>query len=122
MDCSWQDAHSTPDSETVVDHDSLNEELTGTSKQEVEEPLLCSVGSVMQDVASSETSLIIEVFLSVPCSVLHLWNSHTFSVCKSHVLHISGFVVSKASSYWINNRLIINSLLCLPLVSIVYIY
>merc|ERR1712070_1248836 len=49
----WQESDSTPDTHAVVHHISLDEELASTSVQEMEEPLLCSIRSVMPDVATS---------------------------------------------------------------------
>ena len=87
-------ADSEPDSKAEVNDESLDEELGGTTVEEMEEPLLGSVRSVMPDVASHVGFLLIEVVLSVPSSVLHLWHSQTFAVNQSHVLHVAQLVVS----------------------------
>ena len=77
----------------------LEEEFTSATVQEMEEPLLGSVGSMMPDVTSSITTLLIEVLFSVPGSVLHLWHSKTFTIGESHVFHVTEFVVGQTSSY-----------------------
>ena len=93
MEGEWHPSHSGPDSDTEVNNPSLDEELAGTSVEEVEEPLLSSIGSVMPDVASAVTRLLIEVLFSIPSSVLLFWNSETLSVSESHVFHVSELVM-----------------------------
>ena len=53
---------------------------------------------MVPDVASCESALLIEVLLTVPCAVLHLWHSETFTISESHVLHVSEFVVGESTS------------------------
>ena len=94
MDGEWQPCESEPDLDTEVDDESLQEELVGTTVEEMEEPLLSGVGSVMPDVATGVTFLCVEVVLAIPCLVHHLGNTETLSVDESHVLGVSEFVVS----------------------------
>ena len=75
MESKWDPDDAGPDSEAEVNHKSLEEELAGASVQEVEQPLLSGVRSVMPDVTSSKTFLLVEIDFSIPCSELHLWNS-----------------------------------------------
>ena len=104
VDGGWKPAHSEPDSATEVNDPSLDEELAGTTVEEVEQPLLGGIGSVMPDVTSSITRFLIEILFSIPGSVLHFWYSKTLSVNESHVFHVSVFVVGKSSSYNINRN------------------
>ena len=93
MEGEWHPGHSSPDSNAEVNDPSLDEELSSASVQEVEEPLLSGIRSVMPDVASAESTLVIEVLLSIPSSVLLLWYSKTLSVGESHVFHVSKLVM-----------------------------
>ena len=102
MDGEWQPGESDPDSETEINNPSLDEEFSSSTVEEVEEPLLGGVRSMMPDVTSSVGRLLIEVLFSIPSSVLHLWYSKTLSVSESHVLHVSVLVVSKASSFGVH--------------------
>ena len=90
--------NSEPDAETVVDDNTVDEESLEATVHEMEEPLLGGVGAMVPDVASCESALLIEVLLTVPCAVLHLWYSKTFTICKSHVLHVAEFVVGESTS------------------------
>ena len=99
VDRGWDPDHSKPNSAAKVNNPSLNEEFTSTTVQEMEEPLLGSVRSMMPDVTSGITGLLVEVLLSVPCSVLHSWYSKTFSVNESHIFHVTHFVVGESSSF-----------------------
>ena len=54
-DGSWDPAHSKPDSASEVNNPSLNEEFAGTTEQEMEQPLLSGVRSMMPDVTSGVT-------------------------------------------------------------------
>ena len=102
----WQPGESDPDSEAEVDDPSLDEELTSSTVQEMEEPLLSGVRSMMPDVASAISRLLIEVLFSIPSSVLHLWNSKTFPVSESHVFHVSKLVMLKSSSFDVHGLLL----------------
>ena len=99
VEADWQERDSTPDAHAVVHHVSLNEELASSTVQEVEEPLLGSVRSVVPDVATAVARLLVEVFFTVPGPVLHLGHAQTLSVDESDVLHVSELVVSKSSTY-----------------------
>lgn len=80
VDGEGEQSDSGPDLHAKVNHESLNEELVNTTVQEVEQPLLSGVGSVMPDVASNVTLLVVEIVLTVPGSVLHLGHSETLAV------------------------------------------
>ena len=80
VDRGWDPDHSEPDSAAEVHNPSLDEEFASTTVQEMEEPLLGSVRSMMPDVSSSISWLLVEVLLSIPCSVLHFWYSKTLSI------------------------------------------
>ena len=54
VDGEGQEGDSGPDFDAEVDDESLDEELVGAAVEEVEEPLLGGVGSVVPDVASHE--------------------------------------------------------------------
>ena len=99
MDSEGQPGDSQPDLNTKVNDESLDEELVGATEQEVEQPLLSSVGSVVPDVAAAITFLVVEVVLAIPCFVHHLRHAETFTVNESHVLRVAQFVVSQSSSY-----------------------
>jgi len=98
VDGEGEESDSGPNSDTEVNNESLDEELVGTAVEEVEEPLLGGVGSVMPDVPSHVTLLLIEVVLSVPGSVLHLWHSQALAIHQPHVLHVSQLVVSQTAA------------------------
>ena len=98
MDGEGQPGDSQPNLAPEIDDESLDEELVGASVQEVEEPLLGGVGSMMPDVPSHETLLLVEVVLAVPSSVLHFGHSQTFSVHETHVLCVSEFVMSQSTT------------------------
>ena len=102
MDGEWQPGDSQPDLAAEVNNESLQEELVGTSVEEVEEPLLGSVGSVVPDVATDVTLLIVEIVLTIPSLVHHLGYSETLTVDEPHVLGVSEFVVCQTASYNIN--------------------
>ena len=89
MDGERNPGESDPNSKAEVDHESLNEELLRATVEEVEEPLLGSVGSMVPNVAAHVRLLLVEVVLSIPSSVLHLWYSKTLAIDKSHVLHVA---------------------------------
>lgn len=99
-----------PHAETVIDDNAVEEEALESTVQEVEEPLLGSVGAMVPDVATSVGRLLVEVLLTVPCAVLHLGHAETLTVSKAHVLHVSVIVVGKTTSYSREN----NSLLISP--------
>ena len=99
MENEWKERDSAPDAHAVVHHVSLDEEFASSSIKEVEQPLLSSVRSVMPDVATAVTRLLIEVLFTIPGSVLHLWHTKTLSVDESDVLGVSEFVVCESSSY-----------------------
>ena len=96
---SWDPDHSQPDSASEINEKSFESVSTNSTIEEMEKPLLGGVRSVMPDITSSETTLLIEVFFSVPSSILHLWDSKTFSIGKSHILHVTMTVVLKTTSY-----------------------
>ena len=50
----WEPGDSEPHAKTEVNHPSLDEEASESTVKPVEEPLLGGVGTVMEDVASSE--------------------------------------------------------------------
>ena len=101
VESEWEPCNSYPDSHSEINNPSLKEELISTSVKEVEEPLLSCIWSMVPDVTSCISWLLIKVFFSIPSSVLHFWDSHTFSVNKSHVLWISQFVMSQWTSYFL---------------------
>ena len=105
MEHKWKESDSTPDAHTVIHHVSLNDEFACSTVHEVEEPLLGGVRSVMPDVATAVTTLLIEILFTVPGSVLHLWNAETLAVRKSHVLHVAELVMGESSSYESNKQL-----------------
>lgn len=98
VDGEGEQSNSGPDLNAEVNHEALKEELVSTTVQEVEQPLLSGVGSVMPDVASHITLLVVEIVLTIPGSVLHLGNSETLTVHKAHVLSVSELVVSQTAS------------------------
>ena len=112
MEGERQESDSAPDAHAVVHHVSLNEELACTSIEEMEKPLLGGVGSVMPDVTTSVSGLLIEILFSIPCSVLHLWHSETLSVDESDVLHVTELVVGKSSSCSRKNNTIVSVINC----------
>ena len=99
MDGYGEPADSEPDSKAEVNDESLDEELGGTTVEEMEEPLLGSVGSVMPDVSTAVTFLVVEVVFAIPGLVHHLGDTETLSVDESHVLGVAKLVVSQTSSY-----------------------
>ena len=54
MEGCWEEGDSEPHAETEINNPPLNEETFNTSIKPVEEPLLGSIGTVMEDVASDE--------------------------------------------------------------------
>ena len=54
VECCREEGDSHPNAHTEVNDPSLYEEASDTSVEPVEEPLLSSVGTVMEDVASHE--------------------------------------------------------------------
>ena len=105
MEHEWKEGDSAPDANAVVHNVSLNDEFACSTVHEVEEPLLGGVRSVMPDVATAVTTLLIEILFTVPSSVLHLGDAETLAVCKSHVLHVAELVVGESSSYESNKQL-----------------
>ena len=99
MEREGQPSESDPDLEHEVDHEPLDEELVHSSVQEMEQPLLRGVGSVMPDVPSGEPLLLVEIRLPVPCPELLLGHSQTLTVHQTHVLSIAEFVMSQSTSY-----------------------
>ena len=89
---------SKPNAEAIINDNTVDEESLETTVQKVEEPLLGGVRAMVPDVASCEGTLVIEVLLTIPGAVLHLGHSKTFAVRKSHVLHVSEFVVGESTS------------------------
>ena len=98
VDGEGQPCESEPDLYTEVNDETLDEELVGTAVQEVEQPLLSGVRSVMPDVAAHVTFLCVEVVLTIPCLVHHLRHTETLAVNESHVLGVSKLVVCQSSS------------------------
>ena len=99
MEGDWEPCESEPDSAPEINNESLDKELAGSSVEEVEEPLLSGIGSVMPDISSAVSSLLIEILFSVPSSIHGLGHSETLTVHNPHVLHVSELVVSQSSSY-----------------------
>jgi len=54
MEGRWEESDSEPHAETKINDPPLNEETSNTSIEPVEEPLLGSIGTVMENVASDE--------------------------------------------------------------------
>mgnify|MGYP000891148466 CR=1 FL=1 len=99
MEADREPRDSEPDAEAVVNHNTVEEEALEATVHKVEEPLLGGVGTMVPDVATGVGALLVEVLLTVPGAVLHLGHSETLTVCESHVLHISEFIVGKTTSY-----------------------
>lgn len=99
MEADGEPCDSKPDAETVIDDDSVEEEALEATIHKVEEPLLGGVGTMVPDVATSVCCLLVEVLLAVPGSVLHLGHTETLTVGKSHVFHVSEFVMGESTSY-----------------------
>ena len=104
MEAEWKERDSTPDAHAVVHDVSLDEELASSTIEEVEKPLLRCIRSVMPNISTAVTRLLIEVLFTIPGSVLHLWHTKTLSVDESDVLGVSEFVVGESSSYESNWR------------------
>ena len=102
----WKPCNYDPDSEYKVNHESLEEKLGGASVHEVEKPLLGSIRSVVPHIASCICLLVVEIDLSVPGPVLHLWYTQALSVDQSHILGIAQLVMCQSSSYCIINDVI----------------
>lgn len=98
MKSKGQECNSSPDAYAVIHHVSLDEELASSAVKEMEQPLLGCIRSVVPDVASSVTRLLVEVLFTVPSLVHHLWNSQTFTVDKSDIFHISKLVMGQSSA------------------------
>ena len=98
VDGEGQPCESKPDLNTEVNDETLDEEFVGTAVQEVEQPLLSGVRSVMPNVAAHVTFLLVEVVLAIPCLVHHLRYTETFAINESHVLGVSKLVVCQSSS------------------------
>ena len=94
----WEPDHSQPNPASEVDEVPLHEELASASVEPVEHPLLGGVGSVVRDITSDITSLLIEILFPVPGSVLHFGHSQAFAVNEPHVLHVAEFVVRQSTS------------------------
>ena len=93
MNDEWEPCKSEPDPNSEVNYESLEEELVGTTVQEVEEPLLGGIGSVVPDVTTHITFLLVEVVFTIPGLVHHLWNTKTLSINESHVFGVAQLVV-----------------------------
>ena len=89
VDSERNERKTTPDLNAIVNDVSLEEEPVGTAVHEVEEPLLGRLGPVVPNVSSGVTRLLVEVFLAIPSTVLHLGYSETLAVDESHILHVS---------------------------------
>ena len=59
----------------------------------------------MEDVASGETTLLIEIFFAIPGAPLLVWNTKSLTVAETHVLGVTQFVVLKSSSCTSNNKI-----------------
>ena len=88
-----------PDAHAEVHDPAVEEEALGSSVHEVEEPLLGGVGSVMPNVPSRITRLLVEILLSVPGSPLLLGHAQAFSIRQAHVFCVAVLVVRQAASY-----------------------
>lgn len=98
VESNWEPRNSKPNAQAVINNYSVNEEALEATEHKVEQKLLSSVRAMVPDVASCISTLLIKVFLAIPCTVLHLWYSKTFTIGESHVLHVSEFVVCKSTS------------------------
>ena len=99
MEGGGEPCDSEPDAEAVVHDNTVDEETLESTEHEVEEPLLGSAGAVVQNVTAGISTLLVKVLLAVPGALLHLGHTEALSVCKSHVLGVAEFVVSKSSSF-----------------------
>ena len=112
MEADGESGDSEPHSQAVVDDDTVEEESLEAAVHKVEEPLLGGVGAMVPDVTTGVGRLLVEVLLTIPCAVLHLWHAETLSVCEAHVLHVSVFVVGKTTSYRHKKKLVRLYALC----------
>ena len=55
VESEWNESDSSPNANTVVNNNSLDDVLSEASVHEMEEPLLSSVGSMMPDISPSVT-------------------------------------------------------------------
>ena len=88
-----------PDTHAVVNNNTLEEEALETAVEEVEEPLLSGVGTMMEDVATSVRGLLIEVLFAVPRTPLNLGHAKALAVSETHVLGVALLVVGESASY-----------------------
>ena len=95
----WDPSDTEPDTETIVKDNTLDEEALESTEEEVVEPLLGGIGTMVEDETTSIGSLLIEVLFTVPVGPHGLWNSETLSIGESHVADIALLVVLKSSSY-----------------------
>ena len=99
----WEPRNAEPHTHAVVNDHTIEEEALEATVEEVEQPLLGCVGSVVPDIASCIGTLLVEVLLAVPRAVLHLGYSETLAVCKTHILHVAVFVVSQAAALHVHD-------------------
>ena len=93
------DDDAAPDAQSVVDGDTVDEEALEATEQEVVEPLLGRVRSVVENVTSEIGRLLIEVLLSVPGTELGLRNTKSLAKGQTHVLSVTLLVVGQSASY-----------------------
>ena len=93
VEANGEPSNAEPDAHAVVNNNTVEEEALEPTVEEVEEPLLGRVRTVMPDVATRVRTLLVEVLLAVPSTVLHLGHAQTLTVRESHVLHVAVFVM-----------------------------
>ena len=103
MERDWEPCDAEPHAEAEINENTIVEEATEATVQEVEEPLLSSVGPVMPNVAASVGWLLVVILFTVPRTVLHLGNSESLAVGQAHVLHVPELVVGQTASFSVHN-------------------
>ena len=98
METDWEPGNAEPNTEAVVDDNTVPEEALKATEHEVVKPLLCRVRAMMPDVTTGVGRLLVEVLLAIPGAVLHLGHTETFTVSKSHILSVSVLIVSQSTS------------------------
>ena len=89
-----EEGNAAPDAEAEVDEPAIDEEAFDAAVEEVEEPLLRHVRSVVENVATRVRTLLVVVLFAIPGAPLRLRHSHAFAVRQPHILRVSLFVVS----------------------------
>ena len=107
MESGWDPNNAEPNTESIVEDDTLNEEASESTEEEMIEPLLGGVGTMVEDVTSAVWWLLIEVLLTVPVSPHGLWHTKSLSICQSHIANVTLFVVLESSSYIMKQQLVI---------------